>query len=136
MADASSSPAALSPKDLALLLLASGDLRPRQRARDQQADLAGLALKRKLLLAVVARDPEPDALEAALAEIVALLGEPAGPARAIASSFLDDWQAAQAPAFVAWLLEQALVEGQRPLEQHPNKCGRGRVAAFDAPAET
>src|SRR5216684_1424558 len=32
------------PRDLAVLLLASGDLRPRQLARDQQADVTGLLL--------------------------------------------------------------------------------------------
>jgi hypothetical protein len=42
-------PPALRPKDMALLLLASGDLLPRQRARDQQADLSGSALKSRIL---------------------------------------------------------------------------------------
>jgi len=35
------------PRDLALLMLASGELAPRQRARDQQADRAGGDLKRR-----------------------------------------------------------------------------------------
>jgi len=48
----------LRPRDLALLLLASGELSPRQRARDQQADLAGAGLKRCVLAELVARDPE------------------------------------------------------------------------------
>jgi len=39
----------LRPKDMALLLLASGDLLPRQRARDQQADISGSALKARIL---------------------------------------------------------------------------------------
>src|SRR5205823_13402942 len=56
----------LRPRDLALLLLASGDLRPRKRARDQQADRVGLDLKHRILQRLAALDPEPEALEAAL----------------------------------------------------------------------
>ena len=63
------SPEPLRPRDLALLLLASRDLRPRQRARDQQADAAGLALKRRVLDRVAALDPEPAEFEAALVEL-------------------------------------------------------------------
>jgi hypothetical protein len=123
------------PKELALLLLASGDLMPRQRARDQQADIAGLELKRAMLHALVARDPEPEELELALAEAVATHGDSVGPARAIALSILDDWQAAHSPAFVAWLLEEAIVEGQRPAEGRRGKRRRGQVAAFEPPHE-
>src|SRR5262249_20006007 len=54
------------PRDLALLLLDSCDLPPRQRARDQQPDLAGLALKRRLLERLIAIDPEAEAFETAL----------------------------------------------------------------------
>src|SRR4051794_40342890 len=56
-------PDPLRPRDLALLLLASPDLRPRQRARDQQADRAGLNLLRRVLEEVAARDPEPAELD-------------------------------------------------------------------------
>ena len=41
------------PRDFALLLLASRDLAPRKRARDQQADRAGLELKKRVLTALV-----------------------------------------------------------------------------------
>src|SRR5437762_254113 len=54
------------PRDLALLLLASADLRPRKRARDQQADAAGLQLKRRLMDHLAALDPEPEDLERCL----------------------------------------------------------------------
>ena len=47
------------PKDLALFLLASGDLMPRKRARDQQADVAGLEIKRHVLDMLATIDPEP-----------------------------------------------------------------------------
>jgi hypothetical protein len=99
----------LRPRDLALILLASRDLRPRKRARDQQADTAGLALKRRVLEEIAALDPEPDALEAALAETVAQLGEPSGPARAIATLVRDEWlMACAAPEWVAQLLAEAV----------------------------
>jgi len=98
----------LRPRDLALLLLASGDLRPRQRARDQQADRAGLELKRRVLDRLAALDPEPDDLEAALVRIVEELGPPSGPVRAIATLVRDEWQAAcAAPEWVAQLLGEA-----------------------------
>ena len=96
------------PRDLALLLLASGDLRPRQRARDQQADQVGLSLKRRMLDRLAALDPEPDQLEQTLQHIVDGLGEPQGPARAIAATIRDDWLAAcAAPAWLEQLLEEA-----------------------------
>ena len=107
----------LRPKDMALLLLASGDLLPRQRARDQQADISGSALKARILNEVVLLDPEPVEMEAALEQIIALLGEPTGPTRAVAVSVLEEWQAACAsPQFVEWLLAQAVQEGLTPTE--------------------
>jgi hypothetical protein len=105
----------ISPKDLALFLLASGDLLPRQRARDQQADLSGSQLKARVLNELVLLDPEPAGLEAALEEIVFAFGPPTGPTRGVALSIMDDWRSAEeSPAFVEWLLEQAVREGQEP----------------------
>jgi hypothetical protein len=98
----------LRPRDLALLMLASGDLRPRQRARDQQADLAGLQLKRHILDRLAALDPDPNGIEAALVQIVQEIGPPQGPTRAVAGSFRDEWRAAcAAPDWVAQLLADA-----------------------------
>lgn len=97
------------PKDVALFLLGSGETAPRQRARDQQADDAGLELKRRVLAEVVARDPGPDGLEAALLEIVDEFGPPTGPTRAVARSVLDEWQfAASSPGWVPHLLGEAV----------------------------
>jgi hypothetical protein len=97
------------PKDFALFLLGSGEAAPRQRARDQQADAAGLALKRRVLAEVVARDPDPDGLEAALIEIVDEFGPPAGPTRAVARSVLEEWRfAACSPGWVPHLLGEAV----------------------------
>lgn len=102
-------PDPLRPRDLALLLLASGDLRPRQRARDQQADHAGLALQRRVLEGLAAIDPEPGDLEAALERIVHDIGPPHGPTRALAALVRDDWHSACAsPEWVQHLLQDAM----------------------------
>src|SRR5262249_53083887 len=104
----------LRPRDLALLLLASGDLRPRKRARDQQADLAGLELKRRVLERLAAIDPEAHDLEAALVRIVEEIGPPTGPTRAIATTVRDEWLAAcTAPEWVAHLLGEATRQSAR-----------------------
>ena len=96
------------PRDLALLLLASGDLLPRQRARDQQADRAGLDLKRRILDRLAALDPEPADVEVTLLQIVEEIGQPTGPTLAVARSISEEWQAACAsPALVAHLLDEA-----------------------------
>jgi hypothetical protein len=98
---------------LALLLLSSGDLLPRKRARDQQADRAGLELKRRMLNRLVALDPEPEELESALMRIVEELGPPSGPSRALALTIREDWQAAcSSSEFVAHLLGEAAREGR------------------------
>jgi len=96
------------PRDLALLMLASDDLLPRQRARDQAPDLAGLALERRVLDRLAALDPEPDQMEAALLQIVEEIGSPTGPTRAVAGTIRDDWQiACSSPDLVTHLLAQA-----------------------------
>jgi hypothetical protein len=108
----------LRPRDLALLLLASGDMRPRQRARDQQADTAGLELKRRVLDRLAALDPEPAEMEAALTRIIAEMGPPHGPTRAVAVLVRDEWQAACAsPEWVLHLLREGTAaegHGQGP----------------------
>src|SRR5262245_40369084 len=110
-------PAALRPKDLALLLLASGDLLPRQRARDQQSDMAGNALKARLLNELVGLDPEPEQLVTVLEQLVATFGPPTGPTRAVAVGVLEEWRVAcESPEFVTWLLAQAVHEGLQAVE--------------------
>ena len=102
------------PRDLALLSLASGDLLPRQRARDQQADRAGLELKRQLLDRVASIDPEPAELERTLLDIVDQIGPPTGPTRALAITILEEWRMACAtPEWVAHLLDQAVRESDK-----------------------
>ncbi len=112
------SPSILRPRDLALLLLASGDLRPRKRARDQQADRAGLEIKRRILEQVAALDPEPEALEAALIKMIDEMGSPSGPTRAVAAVVRDDWQmACSAPEWVSQLLSEAVNNSIEPTKQ-------------------
>jgi hypothetical protein len=109
------------PKDFALFLLGSTEAAPRQRARDQQADAAGLELKRKVLVELVARDPEPDEVEAALVDIVDALGPPTGPTRAVALGVLDEWRfAASSPGWVPHLLGEAV---SPPREKKRNRRG-------------
>jgi hypothetical protein len=100
------------PRDLALLLLSSEELRPRKRMRSQYPDVAGMELKRGLLQAVVDFDPESDNLDAALARLIDELGSPPGPIRALAIGFRDDWRGlASNPEWVEQLREEAAREG-------------------------
>src|SRR5262245_21805702 len=104
-----SHPDTLRPRDLAVLLLASRELRARQRARDQRADTAGLDLKRRVLERLVARDPDPAEIEAALLHIIQELGPPSGPTRAIAAMVREEWLAAcVSPEWVGKLVEEAV----------------------------
>jgi hypothetical protein len=114
----------LRPRDWALLLLAAGDLRPRQRARDQQADIAGLDLKRRMLDRLAALDPEPAEMEQSLSRLIEELGPPSGPPRAIAISIHEEWQTACAtPEFVAFMLTEAI--GDR--DRHEGGRSGGRI---------
>jgi hypothetical protein len=104
----------LRPRDLAVLLLASGDTLPRQRARDQQADRAGLELKRRVLTELVTADPEPNDVEAALMTVVEEMGPPTGPTRAIALAFLEEWRAAaETPEWIMHLLTEGVRNSDR-----------------------
>jgi hypothetical protein len=97
------------PKAFCTLLKAVDCRPPRQRARDQQADLVGNALKAQLLDYVIAKDPEPEDFAAALLEGARGLDQ-AGPARGVASDILLGWEEARVPGFLTWL-EQADKEG-------------------------
>ena len=103
------SPDPLRPRAFALLLLASRDLRPRLRARDQRADQVGLDLKRRLLERIAAADPEPAAIQTTLIHIIEELGPPHGPTQALATLIYEEWQAACShPAWVNQLLAEAV----------------------------
>ena len=102
------------PRDLALLLLAIGNDPPRARARDQQADRAGGALRHKVLDRLAALDPEPHELDESLASIVLEIGDPTGPTRGICSSIRDEWdQLSIVPEAWPWLIHEALASSGR-----------------------
>jgi hypothetical protein len=106
----------LRPRDLALLLLASQQGPPRQRARDQQADRAGLQLWRHILDRLAALDPEPHELDATLARIVSELGP--GGARALALMVREEWQAAcMNPAWLEHLVDESIRQSEERGEQ-------------------
>ena len=119
---------AFRPRELAILLLAAGGEPPRQRARDQQADLAGAELRRRVLDRLASIDPEPEEIAASLGAIVAEIGEPTGPTRAIASSVLQEWDSARNVAgFWSWLVSEAVAAG-RSDGRRRKRHGDGDVA--------
>src|SRR5262245_44192332 len=96
------------PRDLALLLLASEELRPRRRLRSQYPDNLGMELKRSLLQQIADLDPDSDELEATLTRLLDELGPAPGPIRALAIGFRDDWNALAAnPEWLEQLREEA-----------------------------
>ena len=100
------------PRDLALLLLSSEELRPRNRMRSQHPDIMGMVLKRSLLERVVELDPDAKNLEATMAGLIDELGPPPGPIRALAIGFRDDWLGlASNPNWLDQLREDAAREG-------------------------
>jgi len=102
------------PRDLALLLLSSGELLPRQRLRSQSPDSAGLEMKRRLLQRIVDLDPETGHLDATLARLIDELGPPSGPIRALALGFRDDWQGlASNPEWLEQLRDEAEQQRER-----------------------
>jgi hypothetical protein len=104
----------LRPADWARFLLAASGLPPRDRARDQQADLLGEDLRRQILGRVVDLDPRADAFEAALMEIVADSAQADGPIRGVALTVLQEWeQIARSPALRSFLLREALEAPRR-----------------------
>ena len=100
------------PRDLALLLLSSEELRPRKRLRSQYPDNLGMELKRSLLQRVADLDPDADDLEATLARLIYELGPAPGPIRALAVGFRDDWRVLGAnPGWLEQLREEAARKG-------------------------
>jgi len=97
------------PGDFARILLAASGGPPRLRARDQQSDLAGEALRRVVLSRLAALDPDPADLLRALGEIIAALPPPSGPARGVCTAILQEWsQARDHPAYWSFLVRRAL----------------------------
>ena len=101
------------PRDVCRGLLAAleaSEGRRRRRKRDTTADAIGLGIKRDLLEAALAADPEPAAFDAWLLErcLEAPGGASVGAMRAMALEIMAEWRlAAAAPEFVDWLARGA-----------------------------
>jgi hypothetical protein len=98
-----------------LAALDASDGRRRRRKRDTTPDALGMALKRSLLDAAIADDPDPDRFETWLLDrcLDDADARSFGALRAMARDILDEWRlAATSPAFRAWL------EAGAPYEDH------------------
>ena len=116
------------PRDLALLLMSSGEFLPRQRIRNQTPDFIGLELKRQLLQSLADLDPEPADLEKTLMRLVGELGPAPGPVRALALSFRDEWHALSAnPQWIAHLQTEAAQQ------KSTGRCWLTALCAFAGP---
>jgi hypothetical protein len=89
--------------------------RRKRRKRNTTPDALGMAIKRGLLEAAAAADPEPDDFEAWLFAQVQAAGGLAGATRAMALEVRDDWQFAVASGgFREWLAAGAPSDDTRP----------------------
>ena len=89
--------------------------RRKRRKRDTTPDTLGMEVKRALLDAVIADDPDPEAFEAWLFARVQETGDLTGATRAMALELRDEWEFALASAgFRAWLAAGAPSDDTRP----------------------
>jgi len=89
-----------------LATLDASEGRRRRRKRDTTPDAIGMALKRELLEAATADDPDPDDFEAWLLDRCLRGADPTarGARMAMARDILAEWRlAAASPAFRDWL---------------------------------
>ncbi len=127
-----SSDSPLRPADFARIALAASSP-ARMRARDQQADVAGDELRRRVLNRLVVVDPEPEELESALLAIVFELGEPTGPVRGVCTAVLQEWEQAR-PQSDGWrfLVDEAIRLGV--VDSTARRSERARDASHDSKA--
>lgn len=102
--------AILRPSEFSRLLLGALDAsegRRRRRKRNTTPDAIGLGIKRDLLDAAVAEDPEPDDFEGWL--LMKALSAPAsGPVLALCGQIMEEYRAAALdPSFNRWLVDGA-----------------------------
>lgn len=106
------------PAEICAQLLQAMDAaegRRKRRKRNTTPDALGMDVKRGLLEAAIADDPEPSDFEAWLFAQVQGAGALAGATRAMALEVRDDWQYALASgAFREWLAAGAPSEDRRP----------------------
>jgi hypothetical protein len=100
-----------------LAALDASEGRRRRRKRDTTPDAIGMALKRSLLDAAAAEDPDPDAFEGWLLDrcFQGPDASAAGARLAMARDILAEWRlAAASPAFRDWLEAGAPSEDRDP----------------------
>jgi len=106
------------PSDVCRQLLQATDAsegRRKRRKRDTTPDALGMAVKRDLLEAAVADDPDPDLFEDWLFAQVQSAGGLTGATRAMAQQLRDEWHFALASAgFRDWLAAGAPSEDTQP----------------------
>jgi hypothetical protein len=106
------------PSDVCRQLLQARDAsegRRKRRKRDTTPDALGMAVKRDLLEAAVADDPDPDLFEDWLFAQVQSAGGLTGATRAMAQQLRDEWHFALASAgFRDWLAAGAPSEDTQP----------------------
>lgn len=92
--------------DALLAALDASEGRRRRRKRDTTPDAIGMSLKRSLLDAAIADDPDPDTFEGWLLDRCLKQADAASPGawRAMARDILAEWRlAAASPTFRDWL---------------------------------
>ncbi len=93
----------------------SSEGRRKRRKRNTTPDALGMEVKRDLLEAAVADDPDPDDFEAWLFARVQASGAQVGATRAMALQIWDEWQFALASGgFRQWLAAGAPSDDSRP----------------------
>lgn len=89
--------------------------RRKRRKRNTTPDSIGMDVKRELMEAAIASDPDPDAFEEWLFQQVLLAGPLSGATRAMAMQIHDEWQFVLATTgFRDWLAEGAPSDDSRP----------------------
>jgi hypothetical protein len=111
-----------------LRTLDASEGRRRRRKRDQTPDGIGLSIKRHLLDAAIAEDPEPADFEGWLL-MKAVAAPASGPILALCGQILDEYRAAAAdPSFGRWLADGA------PSADAETAPGDGAGATLPEPA--
>lgn len=89
--------------------------RRKRRKRNTTPDSIGMEIKRGLMEAAIAADPDPEVFEEWLFQQVLLAGPLSGATRAMAMQIHDEWQFALAAAgFRHWLADGAPSDDTRP----------------------
>lgn len=103
-----------------LLALDASDGRRARRKRNTTPDAVGQGIKRDLLQAAIADDPEPDEFDAWLLARCRTPGIASGPSLAMARDILAEWRDALAvPDFRAWLAAGAPSDDRRAEPRRP-----------------